>query len=155
MYPRDDGTDRRDDPRGSPVVPIVLDANVAVDWFLPNRNGVAEIALDKVVSEGAVVPALWRWEVQDVLRRLNLVGRLTQSVDFICSELRELPIAVDDELTSLFGDEATVAAKYNLTLYDAAYLELALRLHSPLATNDKALASAAKAAKLSPLRRSR
>ena len=71
-------------------MPIVLDASVVVDWFLPNQNEVAEIALDKVVAEGAVVPALWRWEVQDVLRRLDILGRLTQSVDFIRTELREL-----------------------------------------------------------------
>jgi predicted nucleic acid-binding protein len=134
-------------------VPFVLDASIAVDWFLPEPNKVAEIALDKVVAEGAVVPALWRWEVQDVLRRLDLAGRLTQPVDFIRSELRELPITVDDELTGLFGDEAAIAARYNLTVYDAAYLELALRLRTSLATNDGALFAAAKAAKLSPLRR--
>ena len=56
-------------------MPIVVDASVAVDWFLPNPNEVAEIALDKVVADGAVVPGLWRWEVQDVLRRLHLIGR--------------------------------------------------------------------------------
>jgi predicted nucleic acid-binding protein len=134
-------------------MPIVLDASVVVDWFLPNQNEVAEIALDKVVAEGAVVPALWRWEVQDVLRRLDILGRLTQSVDFIRTELRELPISVDDELTALFGDEARIAAKYNLACHDAAYIELALRLRAPLATNDKALAAAANAAKLVPLRR--
>jgi predicted nucleic acid-binding protein len=136
-------------------VAIVLDANVAVDWFLPNRNDVADLALDNVVTEGAVVPALWRWEVQDVLRRLHLAGRLTQSVEFIRTELRALPIAVDNGLTTLFGNEAMVAARFNLTLYDSAYLELALRLGSPLATNDKALTAAAKTAKVAPLRRSR
>ncbi len=91
-------------------MPIVLDANVAVDWFLPNMNDVASAALDLVVADGAVVPALWRWEVQDVLRRLDLAGKLTQKVDIIRDELQELPITVDDELTSVFGDEATVSA---------------------------------------------
>jgi predicted nucleic acid-binding protein len=134
-------------------VPIVLDASIAVDWFLPNPNKLAGIALDRVVADGAIVPALWRWEVQDVLRRLRLAGRLALSVDHVRSELRELPIALDSELSGLFGDEAAVAARYGLTLYDAAYLELALRLRTPLATNDAALAAAAKAAKLTPLRR--
>jgi predicted nucleic acid-binding protein len=133
-------------------VPIVLDANVAVDWFLPNMNDVASTALDLVVAEGAVVPALWRWEVQDVLRRLHLAGKLTQPVDFIRAELRELPIAVDDELTSLFGDEAAVSARFNISVYDAAYLELAIRLHAPIATNDRGLATAVKMAKLPPIR---
>ena len=133
-------------------MPIVLDANVAVDWFLPNMNDVASPALDLVVADGAVVPALWRWEVQDVLRRLDLAGKLTQSVDVICGELRELPISVDDELTSVFGDEAAVSTRYNLTVYDAAYLELAIRLHAPLATNDQSLVAAVQMAKLPPIR---
>src|SRR5471030_1913465 len=125
---------------------IVIDANVAIDWFITSQSKIAEKALDVVAVQGAIVPPLWRWEVQDVLRRLNLAGKLTKSVEFIRTELRELPITVDDELTSLFGNEASVAASYALTIYDAAYLELAVRLHVPLATTDKALAAAAKAA---------
>lgn len=134
-------------------MPIVIDANIAIDWFLTEPSKVAERALDAVAADGAIVPQLWRWEVQDVLRRLNLGGRLTKPVDFIRAELRELPITVDDELTGLFGDEATIAAQYQLTVYDAAYLELALRLRAPLATSDKALAAAAKAAKVPRPRR--
>ena len=97
-----------------------------------------------------MVPALWRWEVQDVLRRLHAAGRLTQSIDFIRAELRELPITVDADLTGLFGEEAAIAAHYNLTCYDAAYLELALRLRAPLATNDRALRAAPKPLGLCP-----
>ena len=66
-------------------------------------------------------------------------------------ELRELPITIDDELTALFGNEAAIAARYNVSCYDAAYLELALRLHAPLATNDRALTAAAEAAGLASL----
>ena len=129
-------------------MPVVLDANVAVEWFLPSANDVASRALDLVVADGAMVPALWRWEVQDVLHRLHLAGKLTAPVESIRAELRELPIAVDHELTGLFGNEAAVAARFSLSVYDAAYLELAIRLHVPLATNDRGLAAAAKAAKL-------
>jgi predicted nucleic acid-binding protein len=132
-------------------MPIVIDANVAIDWFLPARNDVAEIALDRVVSGGAVVPALWRWEVQDVLRRLSVAGRLKKPVELIRNELRELQIAIDDDLLSLFGDELAVSTRYGLSVYDASYLELALRLRIPLATNDRALAEAAKAASVEPL----
>lgn len=125
---------------------IVIDANVAIHWFLTDRDAGAERALDAVVAEGAIVPALWRWEVQDVLRRLDRAGRLSKPLEYVRAALRDLPIAVDDKLTGLFGDEATIAARYDLTVYDAAYLELALRLRAPLATNDQALAAAAKAA---------
>ena len=127
---------------------IVIDANIAVDWFLADPGRAAEVALDATAKEGAIVPPLWRWEVQDVLRRLQLAGRLSKSIDFIRGELRALPITIDNGLTGLFGDESNIAVQYNLTVYDAAYLELALRLRVPLATSDKALASAAKAAKI-------
>lgn len=131
-------------------MPIVVDANVVIDWFLPNRNHVAEIALDRVVSGGAVVPALWRWEIQDVLRRLSVAGRLKKPIESIRSELRELQIVIDDDLLSPFGDELALSARYGLSVYDASYLELALRLRVPLATNDRALAEAAKAASVEP-----
>jgi predicted nucleic acid-binding protein len=127
---------------------IVIDANIAIDWFLENPSEIASNALDTVVHRSAIVPALWRWEVGDVLRRLHASGRITKPVDYIRAELRQLPIAVDDELSSMFGNEALVASRYGLTVYDAAYLELALRLGAPLSTTDNALVAAAKAAKL-------
>jgi predicted nucleic acid-binding protein len=127
---------------------VVIDANVAVDWFLPSRSRVSDLALDALVVDGAIVPALWRWEVQDVLRRLDLNKRLTQSPERVRLELRELPIVVDSGLTSVFGGEAALADRYGLSVYDAAYLELALRVGAPLATNDSSLATAAKAAGL-------
>jgi predicted nucleic acid-binding protein len=130
-------------------VPIVLDANLAIDWFLPTCSEVSGAALETVAVNGAVVPPLWRWEVQDVLRRLDVAKRLKQPVEHIRRELRELPITVDSDLSSLFGNEAAIAKRFGLTLYDAAYLELALRLGAPLATNDRALARAAKLAKAS------
>jgi len=127
-------------------MPIVIDANIAVDWFVLDSNDRAESALDLVVAEGAIVPALWRWEVQNALRRLESAGRLRMPADFIRSELRELPIVIDSELTSLFGAEATIAKKFNLTVYDAAYLELALRRHLNIATSDRALEQSARSA---------
>lgn len=134
-------------------MPIVIDASVAIGWFVTDPSEAAEIALDIVAADGAVVPSLWRWEIQDVLRRLDLAGRLDKSVDFIRTELRELPISIDSELTSVFGSEAAIASQYGLTVYDAAYLELAVRLGVPLATTDKAMMAAAKAAKIPRLRR--
>lgn len=62
---------------------IVIDAGVSIDWFLPNPNELVKVALDRVAEEGAVVPALWRWEVHDVLRRFAQHGRLTQSAEYV------------------------------------------------------------------------
>jgi predicted nucleic acid-binding protein len=62
-------------------------------------------------------------------------------------DLSRLPIMVDTETASLaWRDTATLAARYRLTLYDAAYLELSIRLSIPLATFDAALRRAATAA---------
>ena len=58
--------------------------------------------------------------------------------------LKDLPIALDDETAPrLWTDTARLAEQHRLTAYDAAYLELAVRLRLPLATGDEALIAAA------------
>jgi predicted nucleic acid-binding protein len=128
------------------MMPIVIDANIAIYWFSSRTTKIAEMALEAVGREGAVVPALWRWEVQDVLRRLARDGHLHVTASDAMSEMRRLPISVDDGLKSLFGSESALARDYGLSVYDAAYLEVALRLNVQLATVDKKLATAARAA---------
>jgi predicted nucleic acid-binding protein len=127
-------------------MPIVIDANIAIAWFRADANTLADAALDELSEHGAVVPALWRWEVQDVLRRLAEGGHLTLTVEAALAEMRQLPITIDDVVSGLFGDETALSKKYRLSVYDAAYLEVALRHSLPLATSDKKLAAAAKAA---------
>jgi predicted nucleic acid-binding protein len=125
---------------------IVIDANIAIGWFRPVVDEAAEAALDILSVDGAIVPALWRWEVQDVLRRLGDSGKLTLPVEAALDEMRQLPITIDDGISGLFGDALALAKQYNLTVYDASYLELAIRHRLPLATFDKRLATAAKRA---------
>src|ERR1700678_413906 len=108
--------------------------------------GVAAAALDAISVDGAVVPALWRWEVQEVLRRLAVGGNLALSVEVALAEIRQLPITVDDDVSGLFGDALALATEHNLTVYDASYLELAIRRRLPLATLNKQLAAAARRA---------
>ena len=124
---------------------IVIDANIAISWFTPSPPKIAQDALVALSEDACIVPALWRWEVEDVLRRLDRTGNLMISPEHALHELRELPIVVD-HVTALFGEEMTLAQQYHLTVFDAAYLELALRRGIPLATHDKKLAAAAKAA---------
>ena len=58
--------------------------------------------------------------------------------------LRQLPITVDlDALSQSWGETLAIARSERLTVYDAAYLELALRKRLPLATKDRPLAEAA------------
>ena len=126
-------------------MPIAIDANIAIAWFTASPPAVADRALKELVRGSCVVPALWRWEVQDVLRRLERDGHLTRSLVEALDVLRALPITVD-EVGALFSDELSIAQRYGITVYDAAYLELALRRRIPLATHDRQLAAAARRA---------
>jgi predicted nucleic acid-binding protein len=127
-------------------MPIVIDANIAIRWFGVPKDAIADSALGELCEQGAVVPALWRWEVQDVLRRLHAAGHLPVPVEAALDEMAQLPITVDDQHIGLFGDELALAKQFELSVYDASYLELAVRRGIRLATIDKKLASAAKTA---------
>jgi predicted nucleic acid-binding protein len=125
---------------------IVIDAGVTIAWFRPVASAFADQVLDALCEHGAVVPALWSWEVQDVLRRLGDGGYLTMPVDAALAELRQLPITIDDGRPGLFGDELSLSKQHALSVYDAAYLAVAVRRRLRLATIDKKLAAAAKSA---------
>ena len=126
----------------------VLDSSAALAWVLPAENHVASDALlDKIVEGGAVAPGLWRLEIGNVLlvaerrRRITLAER-QQAV----SALAELPIHIDPHTAAhAWAETLNLAAGHNLTIYDASYLELAIRLVLPLASLDQALCRAAAA----------
>jgi predicted nucleic acid-binding protein len=103
--------------------------------------------LHRVVESGAVVPALWHLEVANGLQVAVRRGRIDQAYrDASLNDLRSLVIAIDPG-TSRQAWAATLqlSDRYGLTLYDAAYLELAVRSQLPLATLDGALIRAAQA----------
>ena len=128
---------------------IVLDSSATLAWIYPDElNRKSQSVLELVRMEGAWVPALWRLEVANVLemgvRRRRHDARFR---DETLADLALLPIAVDAD-TNQHAWQATVrlAERHRLTLYDAAYLELALRRRLPLATLDQELRTAAEAA---------
>ncbi len=130
------------------AVHCVLDSSVALAWILPGEATPVTDALLTVVGEqGAIVPGLWALETANVLwaserrRRITMAER-TQALAI----LAELPIQIDERTAALaFGATSALAAGRNLTVYDACYLELALRLGLPLASLDKDLCQAAAA----------
>jgi predicted nucleic acid-binding protein len=91
------------------------------------------------------VPSLWRLEVANVLRSAVRRGRCDEAyVDRMIDRLSQLPIGIDGETDHhAWTDTLSLARRYALTVYDAAYLELALRLRQPLATCDSELIVAA------------
>lgn len=125
---------------------LVLDASVAIAAFVPEGHTAEAIGImQRVAREGAVVPGLWPLEVGHVLlmlERRNVIDRSKRQQ--IIAEFAELPIRVDPETAGhAFGATSTLAEQHGLTLYDASYLELAMRRVMPLATFDAALRRAA------------
>jgi predicted nucleic acid-binding protein len=133
-------------------VSIVLDSSVALTWFLRDELPERELRT-RIAVEGAVAPILWQWEVANALLMSERRGRLSsadRSAAF--SELRGLPIEIDeDSFTHAWTGTFTLALAHRLTIYDAAYLELAQRRGLPLASLDRALRTGAAAARIAVL----
>lgn len=125
---------------------LVLDASMAIAWlFEDETSDTARQVLQRVGTDGAVVPSLWRLEVANVLRNAARRGRCDGAyVDQSLARLERLPVAIDEETDArAWGATLELARAEDLTLYDAAYLELAERRGWPLATCDAALIKAA------------
>ena len=122
---------------------FVLDAAVAVAWLLKDEDDpVADVAMSRLATEFALVPQLWHLEVHNVLVVAERRGRLgATGLEGGLRRLGELPIRTDTEPN--LGTALALARRRRLTVYDALYLELALRADAPLATVDRALADAA------------
>ena len=126
----------------------MLDSSVTLAWvYAAETTGAISDVLARVVDSGAWVPALWRLEVANVLEMGVRKGRTDAAFrDAALADLALLPISVDPETDRhAWGATAKLAARYRLTLYDAAYLELARRRSLPLATLDQDLRAAATA----------
>ncbi len=119
---------------------------MAIAWlFDEEQTEAAHAVMRRVVAEGAIVPSLWRLEIANVLRNAVRRGRCTEAyVDRSLARLARLAIERDEETDDhAWGSTRTLARKENLSLYDAAYLELAIRRGMSLASCDKALIAAA------------
>jgi predicted nucleic acid-binding protein len=133
---------------------LVLDSSVALAWVYGEETTAAvRHVFDLVGGSGAWVPGLWRLEVANILEMGVRRGR--HDADFRDSTLADLallPIHVDPETDGqAWGATARLAERHRLTLYDAAYLELALRRGLPLASLDQELRAAAEAEKVEVL----
>jgi predicted nucleic acid-binding protein len=128
---------------------FVLDSSMAVAWsFEDETDEYADRVQGQLSSKRAVVPALWPLEVANAL----LVGeRRKRSTEAETTKwtamLADLPVSIDDQTNSqAWTTTLALARLYNLSAYDAAYLELAIRRGLPLAALDQQLKTAAKAA---------
>jgi predicted nucleic acid-binding protein len=123
---------------------FVLDASVVGPWALADEpSEAANRIATRLFVEEAIVPPLWWYEVRNLLVVCERRSRIEKSdSDYFLARLDRYPIKIDPEVAK---DETLVLArKHRLTIYDAAYLELAIRSSVPLATLDRALEGAAR-----------
>ena len=127
---------------------VVLDSSITVAWyFADERTAAVDAVLSQVTESGAVVPSPWRLEVANALQMSVKRNRIDPAYrDISLDALRALEITVDSETDDhAWPVTLRLAERFQLTLYDAAYLELAQRLTLPLATLDQDLREAAAA----------
>ena len=127
-------------------MPFVLDASLALAWHFEDEvSEYADRVLDRLEEDQAVVPSLWALEIANALVVAERRGRLSPADVARAAELfLEVPISFHEVAPqSVLGPVLDLARAHGITAYDAAYLELAMREGLPIATQDKALRTAA------------
>jgi predicted nucleic acid-binding protein len=127
----------------------IIDSSIATAWCSRSQaTPISDAAFEAAIEHGALVPARFALEVANSLWQLERRGRIaTAAVDEFFAHLARIAIEVDPVAASIVqAAMLNVARKHDLTVYDAAYLELALRTGLPLATRDGALARATREA---------
>ena len=128
---------------------LVLDCSATLAFLLDDEHNDHSLPVLKQIAEyGAIVPPLWAFEVGNSLTMAMRRKRINAELrDKALQTLNGFDIQVDQaSLDQAWRDTLELADQYRLTVYDAAYLELAQRRALPLATLDEALAQAARQA---------
>lgn len=126
---------------------LVIDNSISLAWYFADEAGdFTDALLERLISEPTWVPSLWALEFVNALQVAQRRGRVNSAQRLqILEKASQLPFMIDREKVTL-GELDQLAQRYQLTAYDAAYLELAIRRSVPLATRDRALIRAARAA---------
>jgi predicted nucleic acid-binding protein len=132
-----------------PLADFVLDCSVTLSWYFKDEaDPYADGVLARLTRGRALVPGLWPLEVANAIlvgerRRRSTPAQAKQWIALV----EALPIDVD-RVTGLstIGPLADLGRSLQLSAYDAAYIDLALRHGLPLATLDDQLKKAAKTA---------
>ena len=124
----------------------VADSSAVLALLFPDEMDATSSEMERqLLRFGAVVPALFRWEIRNALLVAARKSRVTYDWMFTCLDrIAVLPIDVDPiPAKSLREAELDLARRFNLSVYDAAYLELAHRRSIPVMTRDARLGAAA------------
>ena len=120
--------------RSSFLGELVLDASVILNWLIDEEIDPATAYLATSISQYEVfVPPIWNLEVRNGLLMAERRSRITE--DRLQERLQDLiKLPIDSDTDSNLEDAFTLARAHGLSFYDATYLELAKRRHSPLST---------------------
>jgi predicted nucleic acid-binding protein len=121
---------------------FVLDCSVTMGWVLEDeKTDYTEAILDSLPENRAIVPSSWELEVSNVLIIAERRSRITQAqTTYALSLLSSLPISVDPLVPKrMLATVPALAREHQLSAYDTAYLELALREGAAIATLDQKL----------------
>lgn len=127
---------------------LVADASVTASWFFKDQESRLGAAVLDALRDGCmVVPQLWLLETANVVA---LALRRRAASEAGAAAYLELLHALPKRIAAhtpaaIFGETIALSVRRRLTVYDAAYLELAAREGLPLATADRDLARAAAA----------
>lgn len=127
---------------------FVVDASVILAWSLEDESSQpAEAAVERLLAEGGLAPAHWPLEVVNGLRSAERRGRIDEpSIRRLAAKLAGLPVDVAPVELSTALRVIESARRHDLSVYDAAYLDLAEVRGLPIATVDDQLARACRAA---------
>lgn len=126
---------------------LVLDCSAVLAWVYQDENSAtADEILQRVTTDGAWVPSIWRLEVANGLRTGIRCGRITADHrDQALTELGLFDLTTDpDTERHAWTTTLRLSDRLGLTPYDAAYVELAQRRSLPLASLDTRLCAAAR-----------
>jgi predicted nucleic acid-binding protein len=126
-------------------MPFVIDTSVAASWLLPDEGRPeSDQAYARLATDYALVPSLWWFEMRNLFVTNERRGRIDSArTSTALALLAGLPIRIDNRIEE--GPLMLLARQHRLSVYDAAYLEIAQREAVPLATLDMQLADAARA----------
>lgn len=122
---------------------FVIDASITLTWCLVDElSETTHQLLEKMMLHNMFAPSIWRYEITNALCLAERKGRISiPQIQVFKSLLAELPIEIEE--TQAMDPIFDLAKKYTLSVYDAAYLELAVRKNGILVSFDKALQKAA------------
>lgn len=126
---------------------LVIDASTTLSWLMPDEDSNLEkYILDSNEALTFLVPSLWVFEVANGLLVAERKGRVSEAQSGkLLEQLNTFVVEVQESLNFYFAFSVLDFARFhNLTTYDAAYLQLALRVGCPLITSDIVLSKAAK-----------